>query len=73
MSVSRRKTLLTAVALTDGLSLAAVTPARAGSGAGRATNRVTLTWGDGPRAEVSKIDVQSDLTTLKITDLRPAR
>ncbi|MFJ9820119.1 hypothetical protein ACIRU3_33585 [Streptomyces sp. NPDC101151] len=42
-----------------------------GSGAGHATSRVTLTWGDGPGAEVSKIDVQSDLKTLKITDLKP--
>ncbi|MEU3522582.1 hypothetical protein AB0E62_01670 [Streptomyces sp. NPDC038707] len=43
-----------------------------GSGAGHATTRVTLTWGDGPHAEVSRIDVQSDLKTLKITGLRPA-
>ncbi|MEU5538224.1 hypothetical protein [Streptomyces sp. NPDC020362] len=43
-----------------------------GSGAGHATSRVTLTWSDGPDAEVSKIDVQSDLKTLKITDLKPA-
>ncbi|ANP51296.1 hypothetical protein J2Z21_002945 [Streptomyces griseochromogenes] len=44
-----------------------------GSGAGHATSRVTLTWGDGSTAQVSKIDVQSDLKTLKITDLKPAR
>lgn len=44
-----------------------------GSGAGHATSRVTLTWGDGPHAEVTRIDVRSDLTTLKITDLKPAR
>ncbi|GHE06211.1 hypothetical protein [Streptomyces alanosinicus] len=44
-----------------------------GSGSGHATSRVTLTWGDGPHAEVSKIDVQSDLKTLKITDLRSVR
>ncbi|MFD5798826.1 hypothetical protein ACFWIO_35905 [Streptomyces diastatochromogenes] len=44
-----------------------------GSGAGHATSRVTLTWGDGPGAEVTKIDVRSDLNTLKITDLKPAR
>ncbi|MFE9359545.1 hypothetical protein ACFYPB_36400 [Streptomyces olivaceoviridis] len=43
-----------------------------GSGAGHATSRVTLTWGDGPHPQVSRIDVQSDLKTLKITDLRPA-
>ncbi|MFF8726867.1 hypothetical protein ACF073_10280 [Streptomyces sp. NPDC015171] len=43
-----------------------------GSGAGHATSRVTLTWGDGPRAEVSRIDVQSDLKTQKITDLKQA-
>lgn len=43
-----------------------------GSGAGHATSRVTLTWSDGSGAEVSKIDVQSDLKTLKITDLKPA-
>ncbi|MFF7355868.1 MULTISPECIES: hypothetical protein [Streptomyces] len=44
-----------------------------GSGAGHATSRVTLTWSDGPHAEVSKIDVQSDLKTLKITDLKSVR
>ncbi|MER6573352.1 hypothetical protein ABT288_46230 [Streptomyces sp. NPDC001093] len=44
-----------------------------GSGAGHATSRVTLTWGDGPHAEVSRIDVRSDLNTLKITDLRSVR
>ncbi|MEU9479821.1 hypothetical protein [Streptomyces sp. NPDC048191] len=44
-----------------------------GSGAGHATSRVTLTWGDGPHAEVSRIDVQSDLKTLKITDLKSVR
>ncbi|MFF7969928.1 hypothetical protein [Streptomyces sp. NPDC007905] len=44
-----------------------------GSGAGHATSRVTLTWGDGSSAEVSRIDVQSDLKTLKITDLKPVR
>ncbi|MFF4756324.1 hypothetical protein ACWD5R_38635 [Streptomyces sp. NPDC002514] len=46
--------------------------AATGSGGGHATNRVTLTWSDGPRAQVTKIDVRSDLRTLKITDLRPA-
>ncbi|MFC9927701.1 hypothetical protein [Streptomyces sp. NPDC127190] len=44
-----------------------------GSAAGHATSRVTLTWSDGPHAEVSRIDVQSDLKTLKITDLKPVR
>jgi hypothetical protein len=43
-----------------------------GSGAGHATNRVTLTWSDGPDAQVTNIDVQSDLKTLKITDLKQA-
>ncbi|MFF3465204.1 hypothetical protein [Streptomyces sp. NPDC002619] len=43
-----------------------------GSGAGHATNRVTLTWSDGPDAQVTNIDVQSDLQTLKITDLKQA-
>ncbi|MFG2359890.1 hypothetical protein [Streptomyces sp. NPDC048521] len=42
-----------------------------GSGAGHATSRVTLTWSDGPNAQVSRIDVQSDLKTLEITDLKP--
>ncbi|WP_369394044.1 hypothetical protein AB5J72_45645 [Streptomyces sp. CG1] len=44
-----------------------------GSGSGHATSRVTLTWGDGPHAEVSTIDVQSSLKTLKITDLKSVR
>ncbi|MET8247638.1 hypothetical protein ABZV31_26425 [Streptomyces sp. NPDC005202] len=43
-----------------------------GSGAGHATSQVTLTWSDGKDAEVSKIDVQSDLKTHKITDLKQA-
>ncbi|UFR00570.1 MULTISPECIES: hypothetical protein [Streptomyces] len=43
-----------------------------GSGMGHATSRVTLTWSDGPHAQVSRIDVQSDLKTLKITGLKPA-
>ncbi|MFE9453710.1 hypothetical protein [Streptomyces sp. NPDC006739] len=42
-----------------------------GSGAGHATSRVTLTWSDGTGAEVTSIDVQSDLRTLKISDLKP--
>ncbi|MFB7509599.1 hypothetical protein [Streptomyces broussonetiae] len=41
-----------------------------GSGAGHATSRVTLTWSDGKHPQVSRIDVQSDLRTLKITDLK---
>ncbi|GHE96819.1 hypothetical protein E5082_23850 [Streptomyces griseoluteus] len=43
-----------------------------GSGMGHATSRVTLTWSDGKNPEVTRIDVQSDLTTRKITDLKPA-
>ncbi|MFJ3639893.1 hypothetical protein ACIPRD_09090 [Streptomyces sp. NPDC090108] len=43
------------------------------AGAGHATSRVTLTWGDGRNAQVSRIDVQSDLKTRKITDLKPVR
>ncbi|MDO0929439.1 hypothetical protein QQY24_30010 [Streptomyces sp. TG1A-8] len=42
-----------------------------GSGAGHATSRVTLTWSDGASPGVTAIDVQSDLATRKITDLRP--
>ncbi|GLX52709.1 hypothetical protein Shyhy01_56590 [Streptomyces hygroscopicus subsp. hygroscopicus] len=61
----------------DGILFAQNVPVRwhvayAGSGAGHATSRVTLTWSDGPHAEVTRIDVQSDLRTLKITDLKPA-
>ncbi|MGW6399163.1 hypothetical protein [Streptomyces sp. NPDC055134] len=40
-----------------------------GSGAGHATSLVTLTWSDGASPEVTKIKVQSDLQTRKITDL----
>ncbi|MER5876548.1 hypothetical protein ABT119_11560 [Streptomyces sp. NPDC001910] len=43
-----------------------------GSGAGHATSLVTLTWSDGQNPEVTKIKVQSDLQTRKITDLQPA-
>ncbi|MFI1532881.1 hypothetical protein [Streptomyces anandii] len=43
-----------------------------GSGAGHTTSRVTLTWGDGAHAQVTRIDVLSDLRTRKITDLRPS-
>ncbi|MGV9318862.1 hypothetical protein [Streptomyces sp. NPDC003660] len=44
-----------------------------GSGMGHATSRVTLTWSDGKHPQVTRIDVQSDLTTRKITDLKPAK
>ncbi|MFD8614978.1 hypothetical protein [Streptomyces sp. NPDC059631] len=47
--------------------------AYAGSGGGHATSRVYLTWSDGRNAQVTKIDVRSDLRTRKITDLRPVR
>ncbi|MDF3301520.1 hypothetical protein [Streptomyces tropicalis] len=43
-----------------------------GSGMGHATSRVTLTWSDGKNPEVTAIDVQSDLRTRRITDLKPA-
>lgn len=43
-----------------------------GSGAGHATSRVTLTWSDGAHPQVTKIDVQSDLKTRRITDLKQA-
>ncbi|MFH9427927.1 hypothetical protein ACH4JZ_06530 [Streptomyces sp. NPDC017615] len=42
------------------------------SGMGHATSRVTLTWSDGAHPQVTRIDVRSDLTTRKITDLKPA-
>ncbi|MEU6406575.1 hypothetical protein [Streptomyces sp. NPDC046985] len=42
-----------------------------GTGAGHATSRVTLIWGDRRDATVTRIDVESDLRTRKITDLRP--
>ncbi|MGW0996839.1 hypothetical protein ACWD5V_26845 [Streptomyces sp. NPDC002523] len=44
-----------------------------GSGAGHAASRVTLTWSDSRHPEVTRIDVLSDLKTLKITDLKPVR
>ncbi|MER5860158.1 hypothetical protein ABT131_31865 [Streptomyces sp900105245] len=47
--------------------------ARTGSGAGHATSRVTLTWGHGPHARVTGVDVLSDLKTLEITDLETVR
>ncbi|MEU3982125.1 hypothetical protein AB0F77_18815 [Streptomyces sp. NPDC026672] len=43
-----------------------------GSGAGHATDRVTLTWSDGADAQVTTIDVLSDLRTRKIIDLKQA-
>ncbi|MEU4107062.1 hypothetical protein [Streptomyces sp. NPDC027717] len=42
------------------------------SGMGHTTSRVTLTWSDGAHPQVTRIDVRSDLTTRKITDLKPA-
>ncbi|MER6028871.1 hypothetical protein [Streptomyces sp. NPDC001851] len=62
----------------DGILFAQNVPVKwkvtsAGSGAGHATSRVTLTWSDGPHAEVTTIDVQSDVKTLKITGLKPVR
>ncbi|KOV56166.1 hypothetical protein [Streptomyces sp. MMG1121] len=62
----------------DGILFAQSVPVKwqvayTGSGAGHATSRVTLTWSDGKHPEISRIDVQSDLKTLKITDLKPAR
>ncbi|MFJ9037038.1 hypothetical protein ACIRF8_10695 [Streptomyces sp. NPDC102406] len=42
-----------------------------GSGAGHSTALVTLTWNDGKNPDTTKIKVQSDLTTRKITDLAP--
>jgi hypothetical protein len=61
----------------DGILFAQNVPVRwkvdyTGSGAGHATSRVTLIWSDRRNAEVTKIDVRSDLRTRKITDLRPA-
>lgn len=44
-----------------------------GSGAGQTTSRVTLVWGDRRDAQVTRIDVRSDLRTRKITDLRLVR
>ncbi|MGW4194810.1 hypothetical protein [Streptomyces sp. NPDC005004] len=62
----------------DGILFAQNTPVKwkaayTGSGMGHATTRVTLTWSDGKHPEVTRIDVQSDLTTRKITDLRQVR
>jgi hypothetical protein len=62
----------------DGILFAQSVPVKwnvayTGSGAGHATSRVTLTWSDGKHPQVTRIDVQSDLRTLKITDLRPVR
>lgn len=60
----------------DGILFAQNVPVRwkvayTGSGGGHATSRVTLIWSDSRNAEVTKIDVRSDLRTRKITDLRP--
>ncbi|MFC4333351.1 hypothetical protein ACFPC0_37440 [Streptomyces andamanensis] len=62
----------------DGILFAQNVPVKwkvayAGSGGGHATSRVYLTWSDGRNAQVTKIDVRSDLRTRKITDLRPVR
>ncbi|WP_037852352.1 hypothetical protein [Streptomyces sp. NRRL S-340] len=62
----------------DGILFAQNVPVKwkvayAGSGGGHATSRVTLTWSDGRNAQVTKIDVRSDLRTRKITDLKPVR
>ncbi|MFB7600432.1 hypothetical protein [Streptomyces sp. NPDC056160] len=62
----------------DGILFAQNVPVRwkvdyTGSGGGHASSRVTLTWSDGRNAQVTKIDVRSDLRTRKITDLRPVR
>ncbi|MFE3637750.1 hypothetical protein [Streptomyces sp. NPDC059168] len=61
----------------DGVLFAQNVPVRwkvayTGSGMGHSTSRVTLTWSDGANAQVTAIDVQSDLKTLKITGLQPA-
>ncbi|MYQ45529.1 hypothetical protein GTW40_10725 [Streptomyces sp. SID4985] len=62
----------------DGVLFAQNTPVKwkaaySGSGMGHATTRVTLTWGDGKHPETTSIDVQSDLTSRKITDLKQVR
>ncbi|MEW2297625.1 hypothetical protein ABZ719_33830 [Streptomyces sp. NPDC006743] len=62
----------------DGILFAQNVPVKwkvayAGSGGGHATSRVTLTWSDGRNAQVTKIDVRSDLRTRRITDLKPVR
>lgn len=62
----------------DGILFAQSVPVKwqvtsTGAGAGHATSRVTLTWSDGKHPEVTRIDVRSDLETLKITDLEAAR
>ncbi|MFJ3714585.1 hypothetical protein [Streptomyces sp. NPDC090057] len=61
----------------DGILFAQNVPVRwkvayTGAGMGHSTSRVTLTWSDGRDAQVTRIDVQSDLRTLKITALKPA-
>lgn len=44
-----------------------------GSGGGHATSLVTLTWSEGRHPSTTKIKVQSDLRTHKITDLAQVR
>jgi hypothetical protein len=62
----------------DGVLFAQNVPVRwrvayTGAGAGQATCRVTLVWGDRRDAQVTGIDVRSDLKTRKITELKLVR
>jgi hypothetical protein len=54
MSIRRRKTLLTAVALTAGLTLGAVTPALAGTGASHTTRAAAVTSAQGDPRNVTQ-------------------
>lgn len=79
LSAAEQKTVATFEAKehADGILFAQNVPvkwsvASTGSGAGHATALVTLTWSDGQNPEVTKIKVQTDLRTRKITDLQPA-
>ncbi|MFF8861174.1 hypothetical protein ACF08B_03890 [Streptomyces sp. NPDC015139] len=54
MSVRSRKSLLTAVALTVGLSLAAVTPALAGAGANRTARAGAVSTAQGDPRDVTQ-------------------
>ncbi|MEU6553520.1 hypothetical protein ABZ915_25050 [Streptomyces sp. NPDC046915] len=76
-AAQRKVTAYEAKQHADGILFAQNVPVKwkvayTGSGAGHATSRVTLTWGDGSGAQVTRIDVQSDLKTKKITDLKQA-
>ncbi|MFF4401007.1 hypothetical protein [Streptomyces sp. NPDC001480] len=76
-AAQRKVTAYEAEEHADGILFAQNVPVKwkvayTGSGAGHATSRVTLTWGDGSDAQVTRIDVQSDLRTKKITDLKQA-